>query len=42
VIVASAIVFGEPMDRNTKLGATIAVSGADRNVSLRAKHVKAR
>jgi len=27
VIVASAIVFGEPMDRNTKLGATIAVSG---------------
>jgi hypothetical protein len=34
VIVASAIVFGEPMDRNTKLGATIAVSGADRDVSL--------
>jgi hypothetical protein len=42
VIVASAIVFGESMDRNTKLGATIAVSGEDRNVSLRAKHVKVR
>jgi len=27
VIVASAIVFGEPMDRNTKLGAAVAVSG---------------
>merc|ERR1711937_974604 len=27
VIVACAIIFGEPMDRNTKLGATIAVSG---------------
>jgi len=27
VIVACAIIFGEPMDRNTKLGAAIAVSG---------------